>query len=319
MTRRLWILLVPLPLVAHMVSLSTGEIRIEDQRGRYELRMPLYEIAHVRDPERTLFESIRFSSGGAEAKLMKKTCREDAVDGAYICNAVYLFLEPVGRLEVECRFHSVTVPNHVHLLRAINGERTDQAVLDFSFPRATLRFSPPTASEIAARQIGAGMLRAVGGAGQVLFLASLVLAARGRRELLALTGMFLLGQILACLVAPRIGWQPAPRFVEAAAALTIAYLAAEILLLPEAGKRWLVVGALGVFHGFYFDLFIRSSEYGAGYVLTGVAVSEVLLIALFALIFSRIARFAAALRPVQVSASLLMVVGMVWFVLRLRG
>jgi hypothetical protein len=319
MTRRLWILLVPLPLVAHMVSLSTGEIRIEDQRGRYELRMPLYEIAHVRDPERTLFESIRFSSGGSEAKLMGKSCREDAVDGAYICDARYLFLEPVGRLEVECRFHSVTVPNHVHLLRAINGERTDQAVLDFSFPRATLRFSPPTASEIAARQIGAGMLRAVGGAGQVLFLASLVLAARGRRELLALTGMFLLGQILACLVAPRIGWQPAPRFVEAAAALTIAYLAAEILLLPEAGKRWLVVGALGVFHGFYFDLFIRSSEYGAGYVLTGVAVSEVLLIALFALIFSRIARFAAALRPVQVSASLLMVVGMVWFVLRLRG
>ena len=112
-----------------------------------------------------------------------------------------------------------------------------------------------------------------------------VLAARRRRELLALTGMFLLGLILACIVSPSVGWQPAPRFVEAAAALTIAYLAAEILLLPEAGKRWLVVGALGVFHGFYFDLFIRGSEYGAGYVLTGVAVSEVLLVALFALIF----------------------------------
>jgi hypothetical protein len=45
----------------------------------------------------------------------------------------------------------------------------------------------------------------------------------------------------------------------------------------------------------------------------------VLLIAVFALIFSRIAKATEALRPVKVSASVLLVVGVAWFVLRLRG
>ena len=319
MTLRLCWLLLPLPLAAHMVSLSTGEIRIEGQRGEYELRMPLYEVAHVKDPDRTLLASIRFSDGSSDARLIGKSCREDRADGAYICDATYQFAKPVDRLEVECRFYSVTVPNHVHLLRAIHGGKTDQAVLDFSFPAATLRFNPPTAAEIAAREIGAGVFRAVGGAAQILFLASLVLAARGRRELFALAGMFLLGEIASCLILPRTGWRPAPRFIEAAAALTIAYLAVEILVLPEAGKRWLVVGVLGVFHGFYFEMFIRSSNYHAAYVLTGVVLGEILVIAVFALAFSKIRKAAEALRPVPVAASVLLVVGIVWFVLRLRS
>jgi hypothetical protein len=57
--------------------------------------------------------------------------------------------------------------------------------------------------------------------------------------------MFLLGQIAAAIVAPRTNWDPAPRFVEAGTALTVAYIAVEILALPQAGKRWLIAGALG--------------------------------------------------------------------------
>ena len=91
------------------------------------------------------------------------------------------------------------------------------------------------------------------------------------------------------------------------------------LLLPEAGKRWLVVAVLGVFHGFYFDLFVRGSGYSAAYVLTGVAIAEIALAGVFALLFSRIRKVAAAWRPVQVSASLLLAIGLVWFGLRLRG
>jgi len=37
------------------------------------------------------------------------------------------------------------------------------------------------------------------------------LAARSRRELAALTGMFLIGQIAAAVIAPRTSWEPAPR------------------------------------------------------------------------------------------------------------
>ena len=304
---------------AHMMSMSSGDISVKGRNAHYELHMPLYEIAHVKDAGDSLLEHIRFSTGGQAAKLVNKSCRADEVAASYICTADYEFPVAVDRLEVECTYYAVTVPNHVHLLRAERDGKRDQGLFDFSFSKATLRFDPPTPAEIAATEFGAGFVRALGGLVQILFLASLVLAARSRRELLALTGMFLVGQLVGVLGVPHTGWQPAARFVEAAAALTIAYLAVEILLLPEAGWRWLIVGVLGTFHGLYFLLFLQTAEYRPGYVLGGAFLAEVLGIAVLALVFSRIGRIAQALRPVQVSASVLLVVGMVWFFLRLKS
>ncbi len=317
--KALWLFLLPLPLAAHMVSMSTGNVRIAGARAHYELRMPVYEMAHVQDPERALLAQIHFRSGGAEARVADVHCREDAADGSYLCSAVYEFPEPVERLDVECTLHAVTVPNHVHLLRAVKGEKTDQAVFDLSFPKATIEFEPPAAWQTFLAQMTAGMLRAAGGAAQILFLAGLVLAARSRRELWVLAAAFLAGEIVSCLTTLGTGWSPAPRFVEAAAALTIAYLAVEVLLLPQAGKRWLVLGVLGAFHGLYFALFIQTSQYRALNVMAGAALAEVALIALSAAIFWRVRRVFAALRPVQVSAAALFVIGMAWFFLRLRG
>jgi len=220
---------------------------------------------------------------------------------------------------VECTFHAVTVPNHVHLLRVENGGKHDQAVFDFSFPQATLRFRPPTAFETAITQAGAGALRAWGGAAQILFLVSLVLAARSRRELLLLTAMFLAGQILAALIVPHTAWQPPARFVEAAAGLTIAYLSVEIMLLPKAGMRWLIVAVLGGFHGLYFAMFISTANYSPFYVLAGAMLAEILLIYPCAVLFGYIVKRLATWRPVPVFASALFVSGMAWFLLRLRS
>ena len=318
--RSVWLLaLSTLPAFAHVMSMSTGDLRIDGLHAHYKLRMPLYEMSHVTGAEQTLFDHIRFSSGGSDARLIKKDCSADQGQGIYFCTAEYEFPQPVDKLDVECTFHAVTVPNHVHLLRAVNGERRDQAIFDFSFPRSTLRFRPPTAAEIRMTEFGAGAMRAAGGIVQVLFLASLVLAARSRRELLAMSGMFIAGQIASALLVPLTRWQPPSRFVEAAAALTLAYLAVEILLLPKAAGRWAIAGLLGAFHGLYFLLFLQSTGYAPGFVLAGAALAEIALLALFALIFSRVGRFAAALRPVQVSASALLGVGLIWFFLRLKS
>jgi hypothetical protein len=293
---------------------------VEGSRGHYELRMPQYEVAHIKDPNRSIFENIHFSSGGREANLLSKNCVSDGTtDGTYSCTADYEFAAPPDRIEVWCTFHSITVPNHVHLLRAEMGGKQDQAIFDITFSRATLRFRPPTPLEVAVTQTGAGFARAWGGLAQILFLAALVLAGRSWKELCALTGMFLAGQVASALLLGHTGWQPAPRFVEAAAALTVAYLAVEILLLPQAGARWVIAGALGAFHGLYFHLFLQTTSYHAGYVLAGAALAEVSAIAVLGLVFSRISRLAQALRPVQVSACALLAFGMIWFVLRLRG
>ncbi len=320
MTRRLALLAaIALPVAAHMVSMSTGEARLEGARLVYNLSIPLYELTHIKNPEQALLSNIHFSSAGVEARVVDKACRADVADAAYVCSATYEFPEPVERFQVECTFHAVTVPNHVHLLRASMASKTGQAVFDFSFTKADLRFAPPTTMELITSQAMAGALRACGGPAQLLFLLVLVLASRSRRELLALAGMLILGEAAACIAAPRLGVQLSPRFVEAAAALTVAYLAAEILLLPQARKRWLIVGALGVFHGLNLEMFIRASAYRSPFVLSGVIVAELAILAALALLLGQIRRATTSPLVIRVPATLCALAGAVWFGLRLAS
>jgi len=311
------VLFCALPLGAHMVSMSTGDLKVNGATASYELRMPMYEVAHVHQPEHTLLDHVRFESGGALGKASGQSCRQE--QDTYVCAAEYQFPAPVETIEAECTLASVTVPNHVHLLRAYRGDKSDQAVFDLSYTKADLRFRPPTAFETAVREITAGFMRAAGGLAPLLFLASLVLAARSRRELVALTGSFLVAETVACAIAPHLGVQLSPRFIEAAAALTIAYLAFEIVLLPQSGMRWLVVAVLGLFHGAYFAAFLNESGYHVATFLSGVIVCELLLIALFAFVLNRLARIALLRRAVPVAASVLLAVGVAWFLLRLRA
>ena len=51
-------------------------------------------------------------------------------------------------------------------------------------------------------------------------------------------------------------------------------------------------------------------------MLAGAAIGDVAVLALLALVFSRVGRLAAALRPVQVSAGLLLATGLAWFFAR---
>lgn len=312
-------LAVPLaaPLWAHMVSMSTGDLKVDGARASYELRMPMYEVAHVRAPERTLLEHVRFGSGGVWGKPSNEACRQE--QDSYVCTADYQFAAPVETIEAECTLASVTVPNHVHLLRAYRGDKTDQAVFDLTYTKAELRFRPPTAFEIATREIWAGFMRAAGGLAPLLFLVSLVLAARSRRELAALAGSFVAAEALACAVAPRLAVSLSPRFIEAAAALTIAYLAFEIILLPASGMRWLVVAVLGLFHGAYFAAFLTGSGYHFAPFFAGVVICELILIALFAFVLNRLLRVNFLRGAVPVAASLLLAAGVVWFLLRLRA
>ena len=312
-------LFLPAPLAAHMMSMSNGELRLRGDRAEYDLRLPLYEVTHLKQPEKMLFDNFRLFDGGAEARLVKHFCEANPGQDAYLCRAEFQFPAAVKDLEVMCSFAAITVPNHVHLLRAEREGVWDQAIFDFSFTRQKLRFQRPGRAAMALDQIGAGLLRAASGWAQMLFLLALAMAARRRRELILLAASFLAAECAAAVYLTHGAWSPAPRFVEAAAALTVAYLAVEILLLPEAGYRWAVAAALGVFHGFYFGLFLRDSQMHPLPVLAGVVMTELLLLALFAWVLARLERLAARLRPIRAGAGFLLLVGMAWFFLRLRN
>ena len=300
---------------AHAISMSSGELEVLGDRAVYELRMPLYEVTHLEEPERTLLENIRLRSESREARRLEASCKADAASGWYRCRSVFEFAAPIEQLDVECNLAAVTVPSHVHLLQATRGEVTKQAVFDFSFNQATIRFTPPTATEIAVTEAWTGAGRVIGGPVQLLFLVALALAGRSRKELLYLALAFIGTETVSATFVAAESWQPAPRFVEAAAALTVAYLAVEILLLPEARYRWLIAAGMGVFHGFYFGTFMQQSEMSPIYLLTGVAVTEAAVLTVFAWLLAQVSKVATTLRPVQIGAALVGVVGMAWFVM----
>lgn len=308
-------------LSAHVISMSSGDFHITGNRAVYDLRMPLYEIQHVPGPETKLFENIRFMSRGVEGKIVDKKCGEDSRDASFRCTVTYEWPAPVEEFEVVCTFHSVTVPNHVHLLRAYRDDKTDQAVFDFSQPKAEIRFRPPTPFELFAVGWGSGFARAFSSGAAVLFLGCLALAARGRRELALITVAFLAGEVLSAWIVPRTPWNPQPRFVEAALALTVAYMAVEILTLPYAGQRWAVALVLGGFHGLSYALYLTSTGYGPWAVLSGMAVAEVAAIALFALLLGRAGRIFSDIAPLahRTTSIFLLIVGLSWFVWRLQS
>ena len=309
----------PAPAPGHAMSLSNGELRVEGSRAEYELRMPAYEIVHLKEPQKTLLENFHVRSRGQETEPESASCEEDNDGGWYVCRAEYRFREPIDELDVECDFAAVTVPNHVHLLRAKRGEVTERFVFDLRVTRTTMNFVPPTAVEAAWTQVGSGFTRVIAGPIQILFVLGLALAGRSRKELIWLAAAFLLAESASAVVVAAKSWQPSARFLEAAGALTVAYLAVEVLVLPEAGYRWLVAAAMGVFHGVYFGSFLEQSGMDPVFVLAGVSFGEVLLLVVFAVLLSRIERGLPRLQPVRAGAATLFVVGMVWFILRLQS
>jgi hypothetical protein len=289
---------VAIPLWAHAVSISTGELRVDGAHATYELRIPMYEVAAMANPE-TLIDHIRFA--GAQRTSAK--CRQD--EATYVCVADYEFPGAIDRVDVECTFFQVTVANHVHLLRVVQGANSDQGVFDQSFPRGVVRFIPPSRTEMVARELGGGIWRAVSSPA-VLFLLILILAARSGREGALLVAMYLAGEWIMRPIAPRIPLPLSPRFIEAAMALTVAYLALEILTLPNAGKRWAVVFVLGLFHGIYFAAF------PAGY-LAGAALMQIAVLAILLWIVLKLAT--PMMR--RAGAGALLAAGLVWFASRI--
>ena len=216
----------------------------------------------MESPQSTLLAAFQVTSDGAEPTQTTGNCSERAGDGMYVCNASFVFEEAPKTVHVRCDYPAVTVPNHVHILRSGEGDLSRQTMFDIASQEAEIRFVEPTSLEVFWTQFNAGLRRVLINPVLVLFLLALTLSARTRSEAFAITEAFIAVEVVAALVFKTGAWTAPARFVEAAGALTIAYLAVEILLLPEAGKRWLIAGGLGLFHGLFFGVFYSKQSCG---------------------------------------------------------
>jgi len=297
------------PLAAHVVSISKGDGRVEDRALTYELRIPMYEAPQSAADRERLPTLLRFRSAGVEGTLAEKRCSENKAENAWICSMRFEFPAPPEIVEVESALHTVTVPNHVHIARLTRQERSEQAVLDIAFPRAEIRFRPPTALEQMVKQSAGSAWRVWSSPVQWMFLLGIALAAAGWLEAALLVGAFALGESAAAIAFANRSLTLAPRFLEMAGALTIAYLAVEILFLPRSRVRFAIVAVLGAFHGLGFAQFLAATGFEPGYVLGGALLAATALAALLYAIARR-------LHQPRALAWALLIVGLAWFVWR---
>ena len=308
-------LALSLPAQAHVLSMSQGELSVDGASVRYELRMPLLEAPQGGDRQSLLMGAFRVFADGAEGAPTDTSCREDAGQGLYVCESTFRFEAPPSKVDVRCDFPSVTVPQHVHILRSGEGELARQTVFDITVREAEIRFVPPTRMEVVRTQVAAGGRRAITSPELLLFLLALALAGRSLREFLACGGSFLLAQLLLSLGGRLIGWDLPMGFLEASAALSVAYLASEVLFLPEARKRWLVCGAMGCIHGLFLGAYLGASGMNPALFLPGALGTEAVLAAGIGWMRLKL----ASKRSEQLVGILLLVTGLGWFGLRILG
>ncbi len=286
---RAWLWLLAVPLFAHMVSLSSGQMDINGTEAQLVLRVPAYELAAG---EQSLDNAYQIQG----ATLGSRACVPDGQE--LVCT--YKFTAVPASPRIICRLAQALVANHVHVLTARRNGEIARQVFSGSVFDADLRFGGEQ-DPIPAALDGVG--QAFSGWARLLLLFTIGFAARSRREAVAFAAALAISQSASLFFA----LPASPRFVEAAAAIGVGYLAFEVLMLPEASHRWFAVAGVGVLLGLGVPSGGSLIFYSA-FVLSAVAT------------VTAVGLWALARRPTArpLSAGLLLL-AVVWFCLQIFG
>ncbi len=220
----------------------------------------------------TLLDHIRFSSAGADARLIKKDCTARSGTGHLLLHGRLCVSR--GRRQARRRLHLSRRHRSQSCAPAsrVNGGRRDQALFDFSFLESHV--AVPAAhsrrnrhyrmrrrdlargwrgrANPVPRQPGARRAQSPRACGHQRHVPGRADRIRARRGAYALAAR-------------------ASRFVEAAACADARVPRGRNS--PSAARRrtLAIAGLLGTFHGLYFLLFLQSTGYAPGYVLLGAA------------------------------------------------
>ena len=146
----------------------------------------------------------------------------------------------------------------------------------------------------------------------LLLLIAIVAASRGWPEFQLFATCFVAAQaapLLAASIAPTLN----PRFLELASALAVAYLAVEILFLPQAGTRWLVVMVVGLFPGLALAAMVRQTELSSLGMWLGVQAVEAAVAAVCGFVWLR---YGAGRGVDRIGGWIILALGAGWFIYR---
>jgi hypothetical protein len=157
----------------------------------------------------------------------------------------------------------------------------------------------------------------------ILFLLGLLLVGRGFRNLVAIVTSFTVAHSLTLAIATLGIVQPVGWVIEAAIALSIAYVGLENLLVKEVRHRWRLTFVFGLVHGFGFAGVLQEMNLQtSGLLLSlfsfniGVEIGQIIIVALFWPLLVQLAKSAHRRLVVRLISISLLIFGILWFLER---
>jgi hypothetical protein len=174
---------------------------------------------------------------------------------------LYRFASDVTTIDITSTLHTITQPNHRHLMSVTSGRFTHEAILDLGRPSATF---DTTGGGSYLRTLGSflrlGVEHIFTGYDHLAFLVGLLVATASFRSLIKIVTSFTVAHSITLALATFDAVVLPTRVTESLIALSIAYVAAENLLLSRAIERYRITFLFGLVHGFGFSTILRQMQ-----------------------------------------------------------
>ena len=333
------------PLLAHTASISYSEIQIQEKQVEVRLRMNLYELNFVtqldRNSDRILspeevkdgfprfapqvFDNFQIRGQRELGKASLDKWKFGADTGELECLLTYSFSQILEEVHLRVTLHHITDSGHLNLALLQYDDRQEQRFFNLENSEAGVELYRGWMSylRLGMRFLALGGKRILTGYDYLAFLIGLFLVGQTSCTRLRVAGVFVVSQALTFLIGALDLANLPPKFVGSAIALSVAYIAAENLLLKEITNRWLVACFFGLIYGFSSSMIIR--EWGLpqngrlASLLTfnlGAILAVGIVVALVSLAFFYLNRFHWQKRITNCTSLILMCFGFFWFIRR---
>ena len=236
------------------------------------------------------------------------------------------FPRSLSSVELESTFYRLIDEHHRALCRVDYDSQVEQFLFDShrTRQRIEIRQDSTGLAERMGRFIQLGTEHIFTGYDHIAFLVGLTLLGGSLGALIRVVSSFTVAHSITLILAALDVVVLPTRFVEAAIALSICYIALENIFARQIKFRWVVAFLFGLVHGFGFSNILREMELPRQGLVTsllsfnlGVEIGQVMIIVLLFPIILYLSRQRWHNTAVALTSAVILALGGFWFVTRL--
>ncbi len=267
---------------AHDPGLSSLDVNVNGDAISLSLSMAAPDVASLvngeADEKRKLSElardAIRLSLDGNVVRTVLDGVTDDGGGARVQMSYAIGQVKRPRRLTIASEVPARMARGHRELMVVTFENRViAETLLDSDSGPVTIELegSPLSAARSASRFLELGLRHILAGYDHLVFLAGLLLAARGVRELVIALTAFTAAHSISLALVVIGGFHAPPSIVEPLIAASIAWVGIENLLHRGHGTRWIVVFGFGLIHGFGFAGALMELGFGSSAIEMALA------------------------------------------------